>query len=435
MLRRREFLRRGSLAAVGACLFPTIVPRRVFGQSPNSAPSERIGLGLIGMGKQMTMHREGLVHRDDVQIIGVCDVDRFRRELAKSEIEQAYAAETGKSAYRGVAAVEDFRELLAMPEVDAVVIATPDHWHSIIAVEAIRAGKDVYCEKPLAITVREGRAICDAVEQYACVFQVGSQQRSERAFRVAAQLACSGYLGDLKEIWVDVPQTPAMPYNVAAEPVPDGLNWDFWLGPSQVVPYSAELEPAGDMRGHDYPHWRDYIGFAGGRVTDWTPHHPNIAQWALGFDGSGPEWILPPGGDVAELTWIWPGGLPMKCGMPYAGGMIAFVGTEGVAIAARGDLLETRPGHLKELRFRPTEDLLPVSTNHFSDWFDCIRTRRQPICSVEAGHRSATLGLLADLAMRFEKPIHWDAASELIIDDPALLPLLGREMRAPWSLI
>ena len=200
MLRRREFLRRGSLAAVGACLFPTIVPRRVFGQSPNSAPSERIGLGLIGMGKQMTMHREGLVHRDDVQIIGVCDVDRFRRELAKSEIEQAYAAETGKSAYRGVAAVEDFRELLAMPEVDAVVIATPDHWHSIIAVEAIRAGKDVYCEKPLAITVREGRAICDAVEQYACVFQVGSQQRSERAFRVAAQLACSGYLGDLKEI-------------------------------------------------------------------------------------------------------------------------------------------------------------------------------------------------------------------------------------------
>jgi predicted dehydrogenase len=435
MQRRRDFIRLGSAAFASVWAAPFLLPSRAFGGSLNAGPNSRINIGLIGLGKQMTGHRMALSGRPDVQIIGVCDVDGGRRELAKSEIEQAYAGRSGQSAYSGCKTFEDFRELLALPGLDAVVIATPDHWHSIIAIAACRAGKDVYCEKPLVNTIREGRTIVEVVKEYGTIFQVGSQQRSEYSFRFASQLARSGYLGDLKEVWVAVPQDPARVYNLPEEPIPPTLNWDFWCGPSPKVAYNAKIAPMGDPRRLGFPEWRQYFEFAGGNLTDWTPHHPNIVQWALGFDETGPTQILPPGDDVGQLTWVWKNGLQMKVGMPFPGGHVAFVGTKGTAVAARSGFLETTPASLANVVFRPDEDLLEVSTDHFGNWFDCIRTRRQPICPVEAGHRSACLGLLGNLALRFKRPITWDPDKETLVGTPELLPLLSRTIREPWSVI
>jgi len=434
MQRRRDFIRLSSVALASAWAAPFMLSSRSFGRSLDISPNNRLNIGLIGLGKQMTGHRTMLAGRPDVQIIGVCDVAGSRQELAKSEIEAAYAGQSGASTYKGCKTFEDFRELLAMPGLDAVVIATPDHWHSIIATAACRAGKDVYCEKPLVNTINEGRIIVDAVKQYGTVFQVGSQQRSEYTFRFAGQLARSGYLGDLKEIWVAVPQAAARVYNLPEEPIPPTLNWDFWCGPSPLVAYNAKIAPMGDPRNFGFPQWRDYFEFAGGGLTDWTPHHPNIAQWALGYDETGPTDILPPS-QAGQLTWIWKNGVPMKAGMPYPGGNVAFVGTKGTAVAARGGFLKVTPDSLSTVVFRPDEDLLEVSTDHFGNWIDCIRTRRKPICPIEAGQRSATLGLLGNLALRFDRPIKWDPDHETLVGTPELLPLLSRTIREPWNLI
>lgn len=435
MHRRRDFIRLSSVALASAWAAPFVLSSRSFGRNLEISPNNRINIGLIGLGKQMTGHRLSLAGRPEVQIVGVCDVAGSRRELARSEIEAAYAGQSGKPAYSGCKTFEDFRELLAMPGLDAVVIATPDHWHSIIAIAACRAGKDIYCEKPLVNTIREGRTIVETVKEYGTIFQVGSQQRSEYSFRFAAQLARSGYLGDVREVWVAVPQVAARVYNLPEEPIPPTLNWDFWCGPSPLVAYNAKIAPMGDPRKFGFPQWRDYFEFAGGGLTDWTPHHPNIVQWAFGFDETGPTQILPPGGDVKQLTWVWKNGLQMKAGMPYPGGHVAFVGTKGTAVAARGGFLKTTPASLAGTVFRPDEDLLEVSTDHFGNWFDCIRTRRQPICPVEAGQRSATLGLLGNLALRFNRPITWDPVKETLAGSPELLPLLSRTVREPWSII
>ncbi|MES2693382.1 MAG: Gfo/Idh/MocA family oxidoreductase, partial [Verrucomicrobiota bacterium] len=255
---RRNFLKSTALLAAA----PLILPSRVWSQE--SAPSKRLTLGCIGMGKQMKGHVGNLINRDDVEIVAICDVDTTRRDAAKKRIEDKYTEKAGGT-YKGLTAYNDFREVLARKDIDAVVIATPDHWHVIIAIAAVKAGKDVYCEKPLAYDVHEAVELVKAVRKTDRVFQVGSQQRSSKEFRVAAEMVRNGILGRVAAVGVSFGD-PATKYNQPAETMEPGLDWDRWCGPGPLVAYNPMLSPRG-VHTH-FPKWRDTWEFGGGMITD-----------------------------------------------------------------------------------------------------------------------------------------------------------------------
>lgn len=275
---RRHFLK-ASLAAATA---PLILPARVWSQA--TAPSRRLTLGVIGIGMIGRIHLANCVQRDDVQFLAVCDVDATRREDAKRRVDEAYSTSNGAT-YRGCAAYNDFREILGRADIDAVIIATPDHWHALMAMAAVKAGKDVYCEKPLTHNVREALELVAAVRRSNRVFQTGSQQRSSKVFRVAAELVRNGVIGRINSIQVSFGD-PASDYNLPAEPMEPGLDWNLWCGPGPLVAYNPALSPRGLHQ--FYPTWRQTWQFGGGAITNWGAHHIDIAQWALGVDGSGP---------------------------------------------------------------------------------------------------------------------------------------------------
>ncbi len=287
-LPRRHFLKSG----LAASLAPFILP---CGLRAATSANDRLGVGFIGMGKQSGGLIGNFMRRPEVVVRAVCDVDTTRREAAKARVDSHYGAEksTGGNA---CAAYNDFRELLARDDIDAVVIATPDHWHAVIAVAAAKAGKDIYCEKPLTQTVQEAVAIIDAVKDHRRVLQTGSQQRSSREFRVACELVRNGVAGKITRIETSF-GGPGIPFNLPEEELEPGLDWDLWLGPAPKVHYNSVLSPRGV---HDhYPKWRDYREFGGGMVTDWGAHHVDIAQWAMAQDQAGPSEVIPADGENA----------------------------------------------------------------------------------------------------------------------------------------
>lgn len=435
---RRTFLKASALATASFAL-PNMIPRSW--ARGNAGPNNRINLGLIGCGKISWGHRTTILATPEVQLTCICDVDNGRRATLHGMAREAYASRQGTVSYSGIKSFRDFRELLEEPGLDAVLIATPDHWHAVIAIAAMRKGLDVYCEKPLALTVEEGRAIVNTAKRYGTVFQVGSQQRSDRSFRHAAQLARSGYLGELKEIYTSIRTHRGRFCSLPAERVPEGLDWDMWIGPSPWRPYSSELSPDGEGKNYAWSKWREYLNYGEGYLTDWTPHHPDIAAWALDYDESGPDQVLfSRSKEGPELTYIWPHGVPMMLKKPKLEyhpeeeGSIFFIGTDGTAIAARGDYLKTYPEHLASISFKPGDDLLYISNDHFGNWIDCIRTRRACVCPPEAGHRSASLGHIGNLALRFERDIRWDAQAERYLGDAYLNRFLSRSLRSPWTL-
>ncbi len=316
---RRQFL---SASAAAACS-PMILssPARGF-----AAPSERIRLGFIGIGIQSRGHLRSFVGKNDVQVIAVCDVVKERLENSKQIVEEGYAKQKDMASYKGCATYNDFRELLARDDIDAVVIGTPDHWHAIPAVMACRAGKDVYCEKPLSLTISEGRAMVEAARKHDRVFQTGSQQRSEFGglFRRAVELIRNGYIGEVKTVRVGV-GGPAVTCDLPTEECPTGTDWNFWNGPSPERGYNQILCPKG-IHNH-FPAFRMYREYAGGGMADMGAHHFDIAQWALGMDNSGPVKIEPPEGKAGTgLKYTYANGIVMYHGGPSG---CTFEGTKG----------------------------------------------------------------------------------------------------------
>jgi predicted dehydrogenase len=424
---RREFVMRG----VGAAAFAGsgVAPRCVFGQAGRPAPSERITVGFIGTGKMANdYHLSTLLAFPDVQALAVCDVDTTRRTHAKRRVEEAYGKKTD---YVGCAAYNDFRDLLARPDIDAVVIATPDHWHAIPLIEACKAGKDVYCEKPLTLTIAEAQRCIEAVRKHKRVMQTGSQQRSSvfGPFRLACELVRSGRLGKIRRVTVGV-GGPSRWCDLPGEEPEPGLDWHLWLGYAPKRPYNSILSPRGVHK--HFPLWRSYREYAGGGMTDMGAHHFDIAQWALDMDRSGPVKIIPPADPKAEtgVRFLYANGIEMEHGGP--GGCV-FYGEKGKLHIDR-DTLTSEPESIVKEPLGKDDVHLYESPGHHRDWIDCIKSRKRCICDVEIGARSVTVCHLGNLAYWYHRTLTWDPAGWKFVGDAEANTWRDRPRRAPWQL-
>jgi predicted dehydrogenase len=433
---RRTFIK--STAGITAAA-PFILPSSIWGAQ--TKPNDKINLGFIGMGKQNGGLLNGFLRNKEVQAVAVCEVDTNRREHAKKTVENFYANQEGAGAYQGCASYNDFRELLARKEIDGVVIATPDHWHAIISIAAARAGKDIYCEKPLCQSIHEARSMVNAVRENKRVFQTGSQQRSSREFRVACELVQNGVIGKIKTIEVAI-GGPGIPCNLPAEAEEPGLDWNLWLGPAPFRPYHSELSPRGV---HDhFPNWRRYREYGGGMVTDWGAHHFDIAQWGLGMDESGPVEIIPADQPNAQhgARLIYANGTEV---IHVNGNGVTFNGAAGKIFVNRGKF-ELWIGDQKKAEGpgdaeRVAAELLPASAvrlyksgNHLVDWLLCMRDRKKPICDVEIGARTVSVCHLVNLAYYHGQKMKWDPAKEQFAEGTGDSRWLDVPHRGPWKI-
>ena len=427
---RRSFLSRAATTTGAALVLPQIVPSSVFGAEDSVAPSNRITVGFIGTGKMShDYHLSTLSGFKDVECVAVCDVDTNRRLDAKKVIEDRYAKDNRSS--KGVAAYNDFRELIARKEIDAVCIATPDHWHAIPIIEACKAGKDVYCEKPLTLTIREAQLCIEAVRKHQRVLQTGSQQRSGvfGQFPLAVELIRSGRIGKIKAVHVGV-GGPSHWCDLKEEPMEPGLDWNLWLGYAPMRSYSSVLSPRG-VHNH-FPAWRSYREYSGGGLTDIGAHHFDIAQWALGMDESGPTEIIPPDDAKAETgaKLLFANGVEMFHGGPSG---CTFEGTAGKLSIDRGRLT-TEPASILKEPIGEKDFHVPRNKGHHRDWVDCIRSRQRPIAPVEAGARTATICHLINLAYWNHRKLHWDPQNWKFTGDAEANTWLDRTRRDPWQL-
>jgi predicted dehydrogenase len=385
-------------------------------------------LGFIGTGKQSQHLMRSFLNSPGTQVLAACDVDRLKLERGKKIVEDFYASKNAGS-YKGCDMYGHFRDLLARDDIDAVVIATPDHWHAIIVIESAKAGKDIYCEKPLSQTIVEARTMVNTVRRYGRVFQTGSMQRSDWHFRLGCELVRNGYIGELKTINVNVGGPPA-DQPLPAQPVPDYLDWDMWVGPALWRPYNSELSPNISFDG--FPNWRYHSSFGGGGMTDWGAHHFDIAQWGMGMDESGPVEIHPPDGrEYKVLTYKYASGVTVTRSGRARG--VLFVGTKGEVLTDRG-FLQTKPENLKDQQIGPNEIHLYVSKNHYVDWLDAVRKRSRPICDIETGCRSVTVCHLGNIAYKLGRPLRWDPKREVFVADAEANRLLSRPKRSPWHI-
>ena len=423
---RRAFVRRsvemgGGVALLGAA------PALSQEAEDRTAPNERIAIGFIGAGGIAGAHLGPLLAQADVRVVAVCDVNGQRREAMVNVVNANY----GDSGCKGY---NDFRELLARPDVDAVLVATPDNWHALQVIAAAKAGKHIYSEKPFARTVAEGRAMCEAIRRYGIVFQHGTQQRSNRLFRFACELVRNGRIGELHTVRVAVVgNRQASRGNVG--PAPDYFDYDLWLGPAPWGPYSPER-----VQNSYWFHMQDYS--AGGFISGWGIHHVDIAQWGMGTELAGPVEV--------EGTGVFPEeGLcdtPITWHVEYHFGTgpnvifttpdeapfgITFEGSKGTVFVNRGEF-RTEPEALANEVIGPGEEHLYESHNHHRNWLECIRSGAETAAPPEVGHRAQTICCLADIAVRLGRKVKWDAKAERAIGDEAANRMLSRAMREPW---
>lgn len=430
-LSRRKFIGQAS-AAVSAFL---IVPRFVLGGTGYRAPSDIINLGFIGTGKQSRGLARNFLATGETKILASAEVYKAKRDLFIEQTKTYYTSEEGKAKVKGthpdIQAYNDFRQLLDRKDIDAVVIASPDHWHAVMSVKAAEAGKDIYCEKPLALTIKEGRAMVNAARKHNRVFQTGSMQRSWPEFRQTAELIRNGYLGDIKSIKVNVGPPPKK-FDLPAEPIPEGLDWNLWLGPNQPVSFNSELAPP--LSKDVFPNWRNYKEFGGGMVTDWGAHMFDIVQWSLDMDGSGPVEVIPPDGkDHKFLTYRYDNGITMTHEPWEWSNAIEFTGSEGTLRIQRKKL-ETNPITLKDKVIGPDEKHVYHSENHYKDFLDAMRKRSKPICDVEIGHRTASVCTIGNIAYELKRPLTWNAKKEEFKKDKEANAMLGRSLKDEWAI-
>jgi len=400
------------------------------------APSDRINLGFIGVGKMGSGHLGRFLGNERVQVIALCDVVQDRLDNAKTSVDKRYGEQTKSGEYKGVKQFADFRDLLAMKEIDAVVIATPDHWHTIPCILSARAGKHIYCEKPLTHNIAEGRRLVEEVAKAKVVFQTGSQQRSEFGghFRKAVEYIWNGRIGEVKRVRIGV-GGPAKPCDLPTQEIPAGTDWDFWIGPAPMRGYNEILCPKG-VHNH-FPLWRSYQEFAGGALADMGAHHFDIAQWALKMDTSGPTKILPPDDKTADkgLRFIYKNGVEMIHNV-FENDVKAdcvFEGTEGTILVSRSGI-SSRPGTILEKPISESERHVIPSNNHHANWLDAIPTGSSTICSAEIGHRSAAICHLANIGYRLRRELNWDPITEKFTNDAEANSHLSRKDRDPWNI-
>jgi predicted dehydrogenase len=443
-LPRRSFLK--SLLASGVA--PLLLPSRLW--SATAGPNDAIRLGFIGCGIQSRGLLGGFLKSAETRVVAVCDVDTTRRENHKQIVTDFYSKQSGTE-FKGCTVHNDFRELLSRPDIDAVVIATPDHWHAIIAVAAAVAGKDIYCEKPLTNTIHEANALSAAVQLHQRVFQTGSMQRSSREFRVACELVRNGVLGKVNRVEAGF-GGPAKPCDLPGEAPETGLDWDLWLGPAPMREYNSVLSPRGVNK--HFPAWRAYREYGGGGVTDWGAHHLDITHWGLGMDRSGPLEVLPPEDwktASSGVRMLYPGGVEVAH-VPQNG--VTFFGSEGELFVNRGKFKLTLGGHgkasflakedqpgLQEQLDAVEKELLKdpkvrlySSTDHKADFLGSIKTRKQPIADVETGARTVIACHLASLAYYHGQRMQWNAAQNAFVTGSGNSSWLHTEYRGNWKL-
>ncbi len=453
--RRRFLAGAGKAVAVAgvAAGFPAIVPASVFGQH---APGNRINVGAIGTGRISRVHDlPGILKFDQARVMAACDLDSRRVAQARELINGYYGKQAGKP-YDGVTTYTDFRELLANPDIDAVVISTPDHQHAVPAMAAVAAGKDVYLQKPASLTIAEGRALSDAVHRSGRIFQIGSQQRSSPQWRYAAELVRNGRIGQLKTVRVGLPGDPSGPEEPEM-PVPPGLNYDAWLGSTPVVYYTENrVHP---QNGYGRPGWLRCEQFGAGMITGWGAHHLDCAHWAMDTEYTGPIEIS--GTAEFPTSGLWDVHGPFRTEGLYANGVrmivsgefpngIRFEGTEGWIFVSRGNeavtasdpqsrlgdsqaLAASDPAIIKSV-IGPDEVHLEESLDHHGNWLDAVRSRRQPIAPVEIAHRSCSACLLHHIAMKLPRTLHWDPARERFKNDDEANAMLSRPQRHPYGI-
>ena len=420
---RRHFIKSAATAALGA---PFLLDAASVNARPLSA-NDRITIGCIGLGIQGRNLMNGFMNRQDTQILAVCDVDTTRREHHQKMVNDHYEKPNACAAYK------DFHELLDRKDIDAVVIATPDHWHAYIAIAACKAGKDVYCEKPLSLTIHEARQMVKAARKHDRVFQTGSMQRSMKEFTKACELVRNDCIGKIKQVIIDVGD-PSVPCDLPEETMEPGLNWDMWLGPAPKRAYNSILSPRGVN--NFYPNWRKYREFSGGGMTDFGAHHFDIAQWGLGMDDSGPIEIIPPEDPnaVRGLRYIYANGVEMIHGNNYDHhGGILFIGEKGQIHVDRG-LFKSTPEDLVDFDRSNLPIHLYKSQNHITDFLKCMRSRQKPVCDVEIGCRTATVCHLGNLAYWNHRRLIWDPSNERFVGDREANHWLDRTKRGPWKV-
>ncbi len=427
-LTRRTVLKRGLAGILAYGVAPNFFPASLFGKS---APSNRLSLGLVGNGLICSAHIGTLLDlTDDCRIVATCDVMRSKAEKARDRIETSYGkSKDSGSRASGVDILTTHEELVARDDIDAIFVCTPDHWHAAVAAAGMRAGKDVYCEKPLTLTVREGRTLVETARRHGRILQTGTQQRSNKSFRKAAEIVRNGWIGDIKLIRTRLGTfPPALP--LPEEPTPADFNYDRWLGPTPWRPYN-EKRVKGDYGGG----WRCFFEYGGRKNGDWGAHHFDIIQNALGMNHSGPVGFIPKGFEGCQFqTHVYANGVKVERDDDLAKSMIEFQGTKGIVWVSREDFLETDPPELAARPLRAEDTHLDASDNHHLDFFDCIRTRRHPIADVEIGHRSATVCHLNVIAAQVGRAIRWDPKTEEIVGDPMAASLLDRPRRAGYVL-
>ncbi len=430
---RREFLKAAPLALAGAAAFPSIVKASALGRGGAAAPSDRIVMAGIGFGMQGPSNMKSFLGKPEVQWVAVCDLDDKPLNEAASTVNEHYG-NTDCRRYK------DYRELFARGDLDAVSIAVPDHWHAILAIEAVKAGLDVYGEKPFTHSLREGRALCDAVARYGRVWQTGSWQRSEDNFYRACELVRNGRVGKIQRVEVGLPSG----YTDFArtfgqekiENPPAGFDFETWLGPAPRWPY---------CKARVHMNWRWNMDFGGGQLMDWVGHHLDIAHWGLGLEYTGPVQIS--GRGEFPRTGIYNSATRYRVETVYADGTpivlagghadiqsgTKWIGEYGWVWVDRGGF-ESQPAHLVNEMIGPNEIKLYHSRDHYQNFLDCLRSRALTIAPAEVAHRSASVGHLGVIAIETGRTITWDPAAETILGDPDAERLLSRSYRRPYQL-
>ncbi|MDP6115276.1 MAG: Gfo/Idh/MocA family oxidoreductase [Planctomycetota bacterium] len=414
---RRQLIRAGAAAFAA----PVIIPASALGKDGHVSPSDRITLGQIGFNWIGGSHLNRFIRNTQVQYVAGTEVHRDRLKAAAKKIGDEYGKRFGKGKYKGLGEYGDFREMLLRDDIDAVVVATPDHWHAIMSIEAAKHGKDVYCEKPASLTINEGREMVNAVRRYARVFQTGSQQRSEFGgrFRSAVELVWNGMIGDIKYVECRL-GGPPRPCDLPAEEKPDEIDWDMWLGQAPWRPYHSKLADKS---------WRPYEEYCGGSLADMGAHHLDIINWGLGKQHSGPVEIHYPT-EKTSMTFIYDNGIPLYF---RGNSSIHFVGSEGEVWVDRRTL-RTKPANLARHKFGANDRRVMRSNNHHQNWLESIRTRRRPIADVEIGHRTASLCHLGNICHKLKRDLKWDPDKEEFTGDDEANRMRSRPKRGVWRV-
>ncbi len=444
MTLNRKITRRQALGAAAAAAVPAFIPARVLGAD---APSKKITMGFIGVGWMGEGNLGSFLGQSDCRVLAIADVDARHLRKAVDQVNRRYHN-------KDCAAYKDFRELLGRSDIDAVCISTPDHWHSIPAVEAARAMKDIYCEKPLSHTFAEGVAMVDAVRQHGRIWQTGSWQRSVANFRQGTELVLNGYIGRVRRVEVGLPSGHSDFEHTGGKapdsPPPKGVDYDFWVGPAAWMPFNIC---------HFHKNWRWNYNFGGGQLMDWIGHHGDIAHWGL----TNPKYGIGPDDQVGPLEvsatadfpprdalWNTATRYRVECkypnqielviagGYPDIRGGTKWIGTHGWVYVDRGKFETSEPHWKDEVAAREKKKdldiLLPVSPGHQREFLDCVKSRKRTLTPVEVAHRSQTPGHLGYIASVVGRTLKWDAARQEIVGDPEASKLLSRPMRAPWHL-